>query len=93
LGVGFCDRVDGEPVPPPGRFELEASPDGATCRTTTKSVDLTLEVRALGAAYLGGTRLIDAVRAGGAAESTAGALARADALFRTADEPWCSTWF
>jgi predicted acetyltransferase len=93
LVIEVVDRVGEGAGPAAGRFELEASPDGATCRATTKAPDLTLEVRALGAAYLGGTRLIDAVRAGGAAESTAGALTRADALFRTADEPWCSTGF
>ena len=29
----------------------------------------------------------------GADEHRPGALAEADALFRTADEPWCSTFF
>jgi len=50
-------------------------------------------VRALGAAILGGTRLIDASRAGGALEHRPGALAEADALLRTADAPWCTSWF
>ena len=48
---------------------------------------------ALGAAYLGGTRLRDAVVGTGFEERTPGALAAADRLFRTADEPWCSTGF
>ena len=48
---------------------------------------------ALGAAYLGGTRLRDAVVATGFEERTPGALAVADRLFRAADEPWCSTGF
>jgi hypothetical protein len=55
--------------------------------------DLTLPIEAIGAAYLGGTRPPDAVRQTGADEHRAGALADADALFRTADEPWCSTSF
>jgi len=93
LVLEVVDRIGDANGPAAGRFELDATPDGATCRRTEAGSDLTLEVRALGAAYLGGTRLIDAVRAGGASESTAGALARADALFRTAEEPWCSTWF
>jgi hypothetical protein len=42
---------------------------------------------------LGGTRLVDATRAGGATEHRAGALAEADLLLRTADAPWCSTFF
>ena len=72
---------------------LDASPDGTTCAPTDRGPDLTVGVAALGAAYLGGSRLRDAVLAGGADEHRAGALSEADALFRTADEPWCSTFF
>jgi predicted acetyltransferase len=75
------------------RWRLDASPDGAACRATDASPDLTIPVAALGAAYLGGTRLRDAARATGVEEHRAGALALADALFRAADEPWCSTPF
>jgi predicted acetyltransferase len=75
------------------RWRLDAGPDGATCRPTDASPDLTLPVAALGAAYLGGSRLRDAVRLTGVEEHRVGALAEADALFRTADEPWCSTPF
>ena len=60
---------------------------------TGRSPDLTLDISALSAAYLGGTRLRDAVLATGADEHRDGALADADRLFRTADEPWCSTFF
>lgn len=93
LVIDVVDRQGGGNGPATGRFELDASPEGAACVPTRRDPDLTVDVAALGAAYLGGTRLLDAVRAGGATESTAGALARADALLRTADEPWCSTWF
>ncbi|CAN5225014.1 GNAT family N-acetyltransferase [soil metagenome] len=72
---------------------LDASPDGTTCAPTDRGADLTVGVAALGAAYLGGSRLRDAVLAGGADEHRAGALSEADALLRTADEPWCSTFF
>jgi predicted acetyltransferase len=75
------------------RWRLEAGPDGASCRPTGGEPDLTLPIAALGAAYLGGTRLQDAVRLLGADEHRTGSLAQADALFRTADEPWCSTFF
>jgi predicted acetyltransferase len=75
------------------RYLLDASPDGATCRPTDASPDLVLPVAALGGAYLGGTRLRDIVLATGADEHRPGALAEADALLRTADEPWCSTFF
>ncbi|MBI3751949.1 MAG: GNAT family N-acetyltransferase [Chloroflexi bacterium] len=93
LVIDVVDRLGGGNGPATGRFELDASPHGATCLPTRRDADVTLDVAALGAAYLGGTRLRDAVRAGGATESTTGALARADALLATADEPWCSTWF
>jgi predicted acetyltransferase len=73
--------------------ELDAGPDGATARTTTRSPDLTLDVAALGAAYLGGTPLEHAVVAGGADEHRSGALLEAATLLRTRDEPWCSTFF
>ncbi len=75
------------------RWRLDASPDGATCRATDASPDLTIPVGALGAVYLGGTRLRDAARVTGVDEHRAGSLATADALFRTIDEPWCSTSF
>ena len=76
------------------RVLLDASPDGATrCPATDRSPDVVLDMRALGAAYLGGSRLRRAVLLQGADEHRAGALAEADALFRTADLPWCSTSF
>lgn len=75
------------------RLQLEAGPAGATARRTRRSPDLTLDVSALGAAYLGGSPLREAVRARGADEHRAGALDEATALFRTLEEPWCSTFF
>jgi len=85
--------VDDEPRGGTRRWRLEAGPGGATCRATGESPDVTLPIAAIGAAYLGGTRLRDAVRQTGADEHRAAALAEADALFRAADEPWCSTFF
>jgi predicted acetyltransferase len=84
-----------DPEAPGGRarVHLEAGPRGATARPTKRSPELTLDVSALGAAYLGGARLRDAVVARGVDEHRAGALASATALLRTLDEPWCSTFF
>lgn len=84
-----------DPAAPGGtrRLLLDAGPAGATCRPTDRSPDLTLPVAALGAAYLGGTRLRDVVLATGVDEHREGALAEVDALLRTADEPGCSTFF
>jgi predicted acetyltransferase len=75
------------------RVELDAGPDGARCGPTDRSPELTCQVSALGAAYLGGTPLRHAVLARGFEEHRPGALRDADALFRTLDEPWTSTFF
>ncbi len=85
--------VDAEAAGGRVRVELDASGGGGTCRVTEASPDLTLHVSALGAAYLGGTRLTDAVVAHGVDEHRPGALREVDALFRTFDAPWCSTFF
>ena len=75
------------------RVALDASTDGATAVATDALPDLTVPVSALGAAYLGGTRLRDVTLATGADEHRPGSLALADGLLRTADEPVCSTFF
>lgn len=75
------------------RVLLDVGPDGAACAATKRSADLTVDASALGAAYLGGTRLRDAVLARGHDEHRPGALAEADALLVTLDAPWCSTFF
>jgi predicted acetyltransferase len=85
--------VDRERSDRPVRVELEAGIEGSTCRPTDAAPDLTVDVAALGAAYLGGTRLQDAVLPHGVDEHRDGALRDAEALLRTADEPWCSTFF
>ena len=93
LVLEIVDVVDGKPGPAAGRYRLQATSGAPTCRQTDAAPDLTLDVRHLGAAVLGGTRLIDAARAGGTTEHRPGALAEADALLRTADAPWCTSWF
>jgi predicted acetyltransferase len=92
-GSIVIEVIDGEAPGGCTRVRLDAGPSGATCVTTDGSADLTLDIAALGAAYLGGPSLRDAGFAFGVEEHRAGALADADALFRTLDEPWCSTFF
>ena len=75
------------------RLLLDAGPEGSTCRPTKRSPDLTLPVAALSGAYLGGTRLAHIALTAGCDEHRPGALGAADALFRTADPPWCTTHF
>ena len=84
-----------DPLAPGGRHRLglDATADGATCTSTDRSPDLTLPVAALGSVFLGAHDLRDVVIRTGADEHTPGALAAAAAAFRTAREPWCSSFF
>jgi len=93
LVLEITDGSDGRPGPAAGRYRLDVRDGAGACERTDADPDLTLEARHLGAACLGGTRLVDAARAGGATEHSAGALRTADALLRAAEPPWCSTWF
>jgi hypothetical protein len=92
-GDVVLEIVGGEPSTGRTRVRLEAGPDGSACSTTRRRPDLTVHAGALGAAYLGGTPLRHAVLAQGFDEHRPGALAAADALFRTLDAPTCMTFF
>jgi predicted acetyltransferase len=92
-GSIVLEVIDAEAVDGRRRIHLDAGPAGATCRPTDRPADLTIDVSALGAAYLGGTPLGHAVLARGADEHRTGALAEAEALLRMPDEPRCSTFF
>lgn len=64
-----------------GRFRLDAAPDGATCEAAPDAAaDLTVDIRALGAAWLGGTLLAPCALAGLIDEHRPGALAEASAM-------------
>jgi predicted acetyltransferase len=76
-----------------GRYQLDGGPFHASCTTTSRSADLSLNVDVLGSAYLGGVSLRTLAQAGRVVEHRPGALARADAMFRSAATPWCTTWF
>ena len=76
-----------------GCFELETSPEGATCRPTTASPDLTVTVAGLASAYLGAASLTRLFQAGLVEERTSGALLRADRLFSTRLAPWTPCGF
>ena len=70
------------------RFELEASPEGATCRASRSSPDLVLGVSDLASAYLGTVSFSTLSRAGLVDERTPGALPRADRMFAVQHQPW-----
>lgn len=76
-----------------GRFRLEAGPGGATYEHADSAADLALDVRELGACYLGGTRVGELVAAGLVREHTPGAAAALDAALRTPVLPHTSDEF
>lgn len=92
-GSLVLEVVDREAPAGRTRVKLDAGPSGSACTETDRSADLTLDVAALGSAYLGGISLRQAAAGFGVDEHREGALAKADALFRTLDEPWASTFF
>ncbi len=76
-----------------GCFELDAGSAGAECRPTTASADLSLSVADLGALYLGGVSFHTLWHAGRVRADDPKAIQRADALFATVHQPWCTVEF
>ncbi len=77
-----------------GRWRLRAAAFGvAVAERTEDAADLSLDVRELGAAYLGGTSLAALGAAGLVTEHSPGALARASAAFGWPVAPVCSWVF
>jgi predicted acetyltransferase len=72
-----------------GRWRLDA--DG--CERTRAEPDLALDAATLGAAYLGGTTLLELAAAGRVRELRSGSLLRAARAFRGDVEPWCPEIF
>ncbi len=77
----ICDWND-------GAWSFEVTDGRAQVTKTDDDPDLVMNVRDLAAAYLGGHSFSDLREALRVEEKTAGAIARADALFRTALKPW-----
>jgi predicted acetyltransferase len=71
-----------------GRWRLTGDAEGATCERTDRPADLALDVKELGAAYLGGTTLRAMAGAGLVRELAPGALAAASTAFSTDRAPW-----
>ena len=83
-----------------GRWRLTAasaaSPGAGftgSCARTTAPADLKLPVRALGAVYLGGTRLGPLAAAGLVTEATPGSIAALSAAMSWDPAPWCPMIF
>ncbi|GAA3119471.1 putative acetyltransferase [Kribbella aluminosa] len=76
-----------------GRWHLTGGTDGATCEQVRRDADLTLDVRDLGAVYLGRPSLARLGRAGLVTEHTSGALAATAEAFSTSRLPFLDTGF
>jgi predicted acetyltransferase len=76
-----------------GRWHLTGGPDGASCESVTRDADLTLDVRDLGAIYLGRPSVKRLGRAGLVAEHTPGALDATAEAFSTSRLPFLDTGF
>jgi predicted acetyltransferase len=76
-----------------GTWHLTGGPDGAACEPSTRTADLTVDVRELGAVYLGKPSLARLGRAGLVEEHTAGALAAMSQAFSTSRLPFLDTGF
>lgn len=76
-----------------GRWRLTGDAKGAVCRRTQDSADLSLSVRELGSAYLGGVTLAGLAAAGRVREVRQGALAEASVAFGSVVVPWLSHGF
>ncbi len=85
LGVG---DVDGEMA----SYRLETSPEGADCTPTTTDPDVAMDVRALGAIYLGAAHTHGLALAGEIAGHD-DAIVTLDRLFRSPLAPWCPEVF
>ncbi len=71
-----------------GRFELEGSPEGATCGASSSSPDLVLGISDLASAFMGAVSFSTLSQAGLVDERTPGALLRADRMFAVQNQPW-----
>ena len=79
-----------------GRWRLRAGgpvADGASCERTSDPADIAVDVRELGTAYLGGTRLGALAAAGLVAERRPGTLGRLSAAMTWDPAPWCPAIF
>ncbi len=76
-----------------GRYTIDASPEGSTCKRSRAKADVTITANELASIAFGGASFAAFVRAGRADEHTAGSAQRVDRLFRTTRAPWNPTHF
>ncbi len=76
----------------PLTWRLAGDPTGATCERTSAPADLTLSVRELGRAYLGGPTLTSMADAG-LVDGAPATVAAAGLAFSGERSPWCPEVF
>ena len=76
-----------------GRWRLAGDEKGASCVRTDSAADITVDVRELGAVYLGGFTLRALRAAGLVVEHTVGAVDAASKAFASDIRPWLSGGF
>lgn len=75
-----------------GRWRLRGGPGGAACARTEDPADVALDVRELGAAYLGSTPLVE-LAAAGRVHASAPVLAALTTAFAHTPAAWCPAVF
>jgi predicted acetyltransferase len=75
-----------------GRWRLTGGPEGASCVRTDDTAEIELDVRELGAAYLGSTSLVE-LAAAGRVSGEPTAVRRVATAFAHAPAAWCPTVF
>jgi predicted acetyltransferase len=75
-----------------GTFELEGGGEGAICRATNATPEVTLSAADLATVYLGGARL-EALSRAGRVEGDPAAIRRADVMFSWDRAPYCAEHF
>ncbi|MCM1971039.1 GNAT family N-acetyltransferase [Streptomyces sp. NPDC002812] len=89
-GVLVLEVVD-KTGPAGGRYRLDAG--AGECVRTEEPADLRLDAGTLASLYLGDESAVRLAALGAITEERPGALALADAVFRTARRPWCPDIF
>ncbi len=87
--------AEGPADPAPGRWVLDAGPEGASCRRARsgEAAELRLGLPSLGSLFMGGFPASLLAAGGRIEELKAGSLAVADRLLTTRPSPRSGTWF
>jgi predicted acetyltransferase len=76
-----------------GSWRLTVTERGAEVEPAAEAAEVTMDVRELGALFLGAFSVVDLLSAGRAGEEREGAAALLDAMLHTPRAPWCPEIF